>query len=257
MGTIGSWDGSSGKVFVPDGQKTKIGAGGCVNGVAADSSDAFWNEAESYNDQLARIFRLPMEGRRRPITGIFRMYPGQGAVAVQGDALWFLKGSEDLARTNRDGKKLVSHIGNRTFNGKTIPGMAMDLMAADGAATYVFLGHLNLYGYDLWRVPKTGDAKNLGKACPANMQGRGFPHHGPALSDTHVFWTSPIEGVIRRVPKDGSTPPEEIASRQMSPDHVVIAGHALYWINKANDTTPAAVMRLGLSGLRPGTQPSP
>jgi hypothetical protein len=118
-------------------------------------------------------------------------------------------------------------------------------LAADASHLYFFHGHPNFNGYRVARVAVTGgELELLGVAVPASPRGEAAPQGAIALDDRHVYWTSPTEGEVRRVDKEGSCEVEVVAARRARPDWVRVAGGYAYWIDLGADPPVVARRRL-------------
>jgi hypothetical protein len=68
-----------------------------------------------------------------------------------------------------------------------------------------------------------------------------------AADESHVYWTSPLDSAVFRLPLSGTGAPEAIAMNETDPDQLVLSGSFAYWIERANnaDSTIKRVPKQG------------
>lgn len=224
----------------------KVGPAGCPVGFALTKERVvLQNESTSPGDGSIQgaVFSAP-RARGAKTTVLKRGINGSSAVATDGTYAYF---AGEIGAMHRI--LLVDGPTERVSDGRlgALDSIYGSSFAVDDRFLYLLHGHLNFNGLRLMRLPKAGggDALELGDALPITPNGSGYPQGPLRLSERHVYWSHPAEGLVQRVAKDGTCGVETLAKGRAGADWLVVTASDLYWL-EGEAAGPRRVMRLAL-----------
>lgn len=218
----------------------KVGPAGCAEAFALSKDKVAITQQSTASDGsiAGNVFAAPRT-KGGKTTVLKRGINGSGGVATDGTYAYFpgeigwmhrillIDGPTEVVSKERTGIESIS--GTR--------------FAVDDTDVYVYFGHLNLRGLGIMKLPKAGGpGVLLAEALPKTPRGEDYPKAALRLTDTHVIWSHPGSGVIKRIAKKEKCAPETIATDQPGADWITITETHFYWLNTAS--APPQVMRL-------------
>lgn len=230
-----------------DGKTRRLEPVGCARDIALDDEWVHWTEETAFPDPGGLASNL--HGARRKggasVTRA-RMINGVTSVASDGRFIYFvLEIGAALRRMAIDGGETADLVQGKRID-EVYNAIDEDAFAVDDAHVYFLHGHPNFEpGRRVLRVPKAGGVpENLAQAHVGRMNGQGLMQGKLALDATHVYWTSPAEGEVRRTDKAGKCGAQVVAAERGAPDHVRVLGRTLYWLE--TNAEGRAIARLAL-----------
>jgi len=248
----GGFDECSFLMIGMNGTRTELAPKHCVERAATNSHYLTWVRVQigEFGDRIPSLWVAPIAGGKPHVLPGINAF---GSIVLQEGALWYRGKMSEISSVEMNGQPTgdpPSRAPTSNVRAASPNGSGIHSFAVDGNDVYALYGDPNFAGYDLILVPARGESKLLAKtAIPANMNGHGIPAGDPLIVGQYVYWTLPDQGLVRRASTTGECPAEDVATQQLNPDHLLVLGQELFWINGSNGDATDAIMKLPLPAV--------
>jgi hypothetical protein len=228
------------------GRIEKVGPAGCPENLALTAREVvFAHEGtDPGGGQLVGTVYVAPRKKGAKAVVLRRGFNGSSRVGTDGSYAYFSESIGTLDRVPLSNGP-VEHVTSGKMGSVLDDVDARRGFVADERYVYFFHGHLNLDGLRLFKIEKAGGLREkLGEALPKTRDGSDYPLAGPSLDATHVYWSSPGEGEVRRVDKENACGVQVVASGRPRPDWVVPTPKFVYWLETGVE--PARIVRRAL-----------